>query len=297
MFGFIKPIFKMCMVIALLYSKPIISAMPLHYGTPMNSDISIISAMPVVVLHGLDSSSEELNPLCDWIKDTFDVNVFNLEIGNGDKTSLYTPLTYQLEELCETIYGIDELKDGFNFIGMSQGGLLARGYVEQCNLYPVINLITLVTPHGGEYISTIHFNLYTNFFQNYLSIAGYWRDPQQLDQYLSKCRYLPILNNEIQTAESDNQLNQMKSLMNFVLIWSPYDTVLSPAESGKFSFFSDNFKIIDLFDTDLYKKDLLGLKYLDEEDRLHIYETNCSHTDHRNPVCFSQLYPIFIEYL
>ena len=67
--------------------------------------------------------------------------------------------------------------------------------------------------------------------------------------------------------------------------------------SGKFSFFSVNFKIIDLFDTDLYKKDLLGLKYLDEEDRLHIYETNCSHTDHRNPVCFSQLYPIFIEYL
>jgi len=265
--------------------------------TRFNPVNTLNSVLPVVVLHGVESSSEKMIPFCDWITTNFNVKVFNIEIGNGEKTSIYTPLSKQLEELCATIYEINDLQEGFNFIGMSQGGLLARGYVEQCNLYPVKNLITLVTPHGGEYIKAITTNFYTKFFQEHLSVAGYWRDPQDLTNYLSKCSYLPILNNEIETNESIEQLEQISKLEHFVMIWSPYDTVLSPAESGKFSFFDEQLKVIRLEDTDLYKKDLLGLKYLNEIGRLNTYETNCSHVDHRNPVCFSQLYPIFKQYL
>ena len=97
---------------------------------------------PIVVLHGLESSIEKMVPLCEWIEDNFNRKVINIEIGNGEKTSLYTPLPEQLDELCDIIYNNKALENGFDFIGISQGGLLARGYVEQCNDYPVYNLIT-----------------------------------------------------------------------------------------------------------------------------------------------------------
>lgn len=290
MFGLVKNIIKNVFIMSVLFLKPVTT----HF---VNETHNVISSLPVVVLHGLESSSEKMSPFCDWLSDSFSVKVFNIEIGNGEKTSLYTPLTNQLDELCQTIYKLDELENGFNFIGMSQGGLLARGYVERCNLYPVKNLITLVTPHGGEFIKTITTNFYTKFYQEHLSVAGYWRNPLDLASYLTKCSYLPILNNEIETDASLSQKDHIKSLVNFILIWSPYDSVLSPPESGKFSLFDEKLQIISLVDTELYKKDLLGLKYLNDISRLQIYETNCSHIDHRNPSCYSQLYPILDQYI
>jgi palmitoyl-protein thioesterase len=254
--------------------------------------------LPTAILHGIDSSSKELVPFGEWISVNFNTKVFNLEIGNGAKTSLYMPMSDQLEELCKTIYAIEELKAGFNFIGMSQGGLLARGYVERCNVYPVDNLITLVTPHGGEYTSTIKIDFYTDFFQEHLSPAGYWRVPFDLPNgYLKKCKYLPLLNNEVEHRDSETQMENIMSLENMVLIWSPKDTVLFPPESAIFSVFTDNLEVVSLFETELYINDLLGLKYLNEQNRLHMYKTNCSHVDHRNPECYDQLKPIFQQFL
>lgn len=255
------------------------------------------SHLPVVVMHGLDSSSLNMEPFSSWIAAEFNTKVFNLEIGNGEKTSLYMPMTDQLGELCATIYATEELRDGFNFIGMSQGGLLARGYVERCNLSPVVNLITLVSPHGGEYLKTINTDMYSSFAQAHLSIAGYWRNPREMPAYLTKCSYLPLLNNEKENKGSQAQKKQMQSLANFVMVWSPADAVLSPPESGKFSFFDENLNVISLEDTEIYEADLLGLKYLNDQARLHTYQTNCSHVDHRNPICYSQLYDILKNFL
>ena len=252
--------------------------------------------MPIVVLHGVASSAPNMNVFSVWLEKTFNTKVFNIELGNGFKTSLYSPLTEQLNELCSTIYAVDELKDGFNFIGMSQGGLLARGYTEQCNKYPVLNLITMVSPHGGV-IENINIAMYSAFWQKQLSIASYWRDPQNLNNYLEKCSYLPIINNEKFTLISDLQIKNIKSLKNFILIWSENDDVVNPPESGKFSFYDYNYNVIDIEETLLYKDDLLGLKYLDEKNKFHIHETNCTHVQHRDPICFPQLYTIFKLYL
>jgi palmitoyl-protein thioesterase len=251
----------------------------------------------MVVLHGLDSSSEKMLDLCEWLVLTFDVTVFNLEIGNGAKTSMYTPLTTQLTDLCQLIYSIDELSDGFDFLGMSQGGLLARGYVEQCNAYPVRNLFTLVSPHGGEFKSNLHINLYAPFFQKHLSIASYWRNPHLLPLYLANCSYLPLLNNEFAHSTAADQRQNIIELENFVVLWSARDRVLSPPESAKFSFYDEQLNVVALEDTDLYKNDTLGLKYLNEQGRFHRYETNCSHVDHRNFVCFAQLYEVLRKFL
>jgi len=256
-------------------------------------------AIPIVVLHGLESSSEKMLPLCEWLEDTFSKKVINIEIGNGEKTSLYTPLPEQLTELCDTIYKTKELENGFDFIGISQGGLLARGYVEQCNDYPVNNLITLVTPHGGTFMRDSVDNnfMYTQISQKHISFAGYWRNPNRLEIYLDKSVYLPYLNNEKLHISMEKQKQNIISLSNFVMIWSPNDEIIYPSESGKFSFLDKDMNIIPIEETELYNEDTLGLKYLDDKERLHIYETNCSHVDHRNPVCFNELYDIFKYYI
>ena len=258
--------------------------------------------LPVVVLHGIASSQANMQGLVDWLGREFSLKVYNLEIGNGEKTSLYSPLTVQLSQLCATIYGMPGLKAGFNFIGMSQGGVLARGYVERCNAYPVATLITLVAPHGGVYLpGEIGKNMYAPFTQAHLSLSGYWRDPFQLDRYFTQCKYLPLLNNEnpltARTNLSLQQYTNILSLKNLVLVWSPKDEVLKPAESGKFSFYDASLNIIALADTLLYQADLLGLKTLQKSGRLATAQTNCSHVQHRDPICFSQLYPIFQKYL
>jgi len=249
---------------------------------------------PVVLLHGIASSAASLDSLSTWLHDEFHLDVFNVDIGNGERTSLYTSMPQQVDLLCDAIYNTPQLANGFNFIGMSQGGLLARGYVERCNKFPVRNLITLVSPHGGVYLPA-NLDMYTDFIQSHISIGGYWRDPRDLETYLAKCNFLPILDNEIQA--SAERKARVKSLHNFVFIWSQNDEVLQPPASGKFSVYDMDLNVIPLEERRIYTEDLIGLKYLNDEERLHVYQTNCTHVEHRDEKCFSQLYPIFERFL
>lgn len=269
------------------------------YAVPINSvNETNTSYIPIVVLHGILSSKQNMEPFSKWLENSFNAKLFNIEIGNGKKTSLFTSMNNQLNELCETIYTIPELKNGFHFIGMSQGGLLARGYVEKCNKYPVLNLITMVSPHGGVILDiNLGINMYNIFIQNTLSFSNYWRDPTNLDDYLNKCSYLPLLNNEKKHENFNKQKENIKSLTNFIMIWSPFDEILNPPESAEFSFYDKYYTIIPLDKTLLYNHDILGLKSLNDKNKLHIYKTNCTHTQHRDPICFPQLYNIFKQYL
>ena len=265
------------------------------------SPLNDTSSIPVVVLHGILSSAKQTKNLSDWISTTFDRVVFNIEVGSGAMTSAFTPMTFQTKVLCETIYEIDELSDGFDFIGISQGGLLARAYVETCNKYPVRNLITLVSPHGGitqnETLRQILPNIYEHEQQSYLSFSGYWRNSSDLDEYFKKCRFLPWLNNEVLTNMSKDYAFNMKMLVNFVLVWSDNDDVVYPKESAKFSFLDKDNNLVGIEDTDLYKNDDLGLRFLDETGSFHIHSVSCAHDKVKHSSCNNELYDILVNYL
>ena len=260
---------------------------PSVYGAPPPS---VYGAPPVLLLHGVASDSLTVQDLATWISDTFHVKVVNLEIGNGKKTSLNVQMPSQLDMLCNLIYSMKELENGFDFIGMSQGGLLARGYVERCNRFPVRNLITLATPHGGTYVAD------TPRFLIPTSVKGYWRDPTNLEEYLQKCDYLPGLNTETETVHQLKQRRNIVSLQNLVLIWSTEDGVVNPHQSGAFSFYDKDFNIIPIQQTTVYQT--LGIKTLDETNRFHIYNTNCTHQDHKESHCYeNQLHHILQLYI
>jgi palmitoyl-protein thioesterase len=259
----------------------------------------ITFAYPTVLMHGVLASKQNMDELKSLLELNFKIDVYNIEIGNGVGTSIFTPMESQLDILCNEIYKIDALKNGFNFIGMSQGGLLARGYVEYCNKYPVINLITLASPNGGVYYKTsIADNYYEPSKQESLSISNYWRDPYRYDIYLSNSTYLAQLNEE---KLYDSIINDLDVVKNFVMVWSPNDEVIMPPESGKFSllFVDQSGDLIkqNIFDSELYKMGNLGLKTLNDNNRLRIYQTDCMHSQHKEAACFHQLKPLFEEYL
>ena len=290
------------LLLALANAFSLVGALPIKYPAlpsanilPSADTLPSVEALPIVVLHGIASSAVRMDLLSMWLEKTFERTVFNIELGNGKQNSIYMPLMEQLDLLCDTIYAIPALEHGFDFLGMSQGGLLARGYVENCNGYPVRNLINLASPNGGVMLNT-EFDPYTPFYQEHFALSGYWRDPTRLGEYLEKCSYLPFLNNERETALSKQYKENICSLRNYIVIWSPFDDVVHPPESAKFSFYDKEYNIIPLRETVLYKDDLLGLRSLDETERLHIYETNCTHVQHRDPVCFGQLYTILKKY-
>lgn len=65
------------------------------------------------------------------------------------KRSLLDNMNRQIKEVCDQLAGIPELADGFNAIGLSQGGQFLRAYIERCNQPRVKKLITLGSQHQG----------------------------------------------------------------------------------------------------------------------------------------------------
>lgn len=248
---------------------------------------------PTVLMHGIASTKEELKPIQQHLEAT-GIKVYNIEIGNGKLDSIFKSMHWQVSQLCQTIYRIPALKNGFNFIGISQGGLLARGYVEMCNRYPVKNLITWGTPHQGVFgLSDFTIDspkMYTRFSQEHFSFSNYWKEPNYYDVYLMGATYLPYLNNEVEHDDSDRFRHNMESLENFVMVWSKNDGVITPPESCAFSF------IIDLKDTDQYKENWIGLRTLDESQRLYVYHTECTHVSFKSS-CLETMINTTIPYL
>jgi palmitoyl-protein thioesterase len=259
-----------------------------------------VNTKPIVLLHGIESHMENLEELKFWIQEMFDRLVYNLELGDGDDYSTDTPVYTQVDELKNTIYKIPELMKGFDFIGLSQGGLIGRAYVQLYNHlsnYQVNTLITLVTPHGGVYDKNLgFFNFYTKKMQNSLSFSNYWRNPNELIQYLTHSSFLADANNE-RLNKNETYKKNIMNLENFVMVYSPNDEIIKPPETGIFAIYDKKLHTVNLKSTELYKKDWLGLKYLDENNKLFFEHTNCTHVEHRMPICFPQLYPIFKQFL
>ena len=97
--------------------------------------------------------------------------------------------------------------DKINLIGVSQGGLLARCYVEKYGQYikPVHSLITYGTPHMG---------IYNSFLE--LKRLNYWKNPYKYDEYLNNNDFLVYINKE---TLIENGLIKRKQL-GVKLLWN-----------------------------------------------------------------------------
>ncbi len=253
---------------------------------------------PIVLVHGLTSDDKAMHPTIDYIRKYMgdDVYVTSLEVGNGELTSFSNAHT-QIEHLKDEICADPHLKNGFNIVAHSQGGLLSRYYVQKYNNPKVHTLITLGSPHQGiyglpgtldarfkwlDYMEAYAHNvLYSWSFQHYVSFAGYWHDTLHYDTYLKYACFLPYANNQILHPQADYFKNNLCSLKNMVLVMSHIEEIVEPRESCHFGFYKPGSKteLQTVFETDIYKNDTLGLKTLHESGRLHLRYADCTHSN------------------
>ena len=150
-----------------------------------------------VLRHGLTALASDMNELAGWLRQSFEgIYVLSVEIDNGHEDSIIFPMNKQVDLFCQAVLSDANLKDGFNVLVVSQEGLIVRAAVEKCSL-PAYSLITLVGIHQGVFgIPSVQFfpvpfrkliskYAYEDAVQNAISVAGYWRDPSQLDKYLA----------------------------------------------------------------------------------------------------------------
>jgi len=261
---------------------------------------------PVALMHGLDASAEAMKGAEQWIKADFPgIYTHNIEIGNGLYDSFFMPIEKQVEAFVKVVRADPNLAHGFNLVCHSQGGLLARAYIERYNNPPVHNFITWSTPHAGVYgvpdfnvlcpdkdcpwLNEIFSDLLegkAEFLQDHIAFAAYWRDPMNVTAFKAKNKFLADINNMRATKNATYRTN-MASLNAFLAMYTSRDGIVIPNTSPWFQFYADNSmeEVVPLRQTDTYLGDWIGLQTLDKAGKLFTHQCNCSHQDYPRPDC------------
>jgi len=177
------------------------------------------------------------------------------------------------------------------------GGQFLRAYVERFNNPPVHNLITFGSQHMG--ISDIPLcrswdllcqiarrtakqAVYGTWAQSNLVQAQYYRDPTNMETYLSSNHFLASINNEVPESRNVTYARNLSSLNKLVLVIFSKDKTVVPKESAWFGseaseeevlYGSNNQEIMVPFGEKtiipmrlqpLYQNDWIGLRELDE---------------------------------
>lgn len=247
--------------------------------TPLNSFL----LYPTILIHGIGGDVLDLVDLKTNLENR-GVEVYNMEIGNGKLDSIFWNMNKQCQVLGENIHNLSLQSEKINLIGVSQGGLLARCYVEKYghNIKPVHSLITYGTPHMG---------IYSSFLE--LKRLNYWKNPFKYQEYLDNNDFLTYINNDRNHTDMKLYRNNILNLDNFLVVWTDLEKVVDPPESTKFEFYNismaenlGNLEIVEFFESNIYLQDKIGLKELYEKGKMMVKKYDCLHEEFKHPKCF-----------
>ena len=191
---------------------------------------------PIIMMHGFAISehagtAHDWDNIRSWISELHPgTKTFALELFQG--VSSTRPMEEQLPVIVQNISDIITsnaalFHNGWIAMGHSQGGLMMRGVVEtmKSSLTPK-KLFSLAGVQNGYYglpfaipiigktlpLDVVTDLMYSSVFQKEFSVAGYWKDPLSYTRYNESCQFLPVLNNEKETAFSAMQRSNFESL-------------------------------------------------------------------------------------
>jgi palmitoyl-protein thioesterase len=250
----------------------------------------IIYSYPTFLIHGIASDTNELSDLNDYLTSN-NITTYNIEIGNGKVDSLFMDMNKQCDIFSLQVNDII-IKNKYkkvNIIGISQGGLTARCFIEKYSNNNINTLMTIGTPHMGIYDKNTNINS-----------LQYWKNPFYYNNYLNNNKYLRFINNE--NTINNIYKNNLININNFIVIWSSIDKVIKPLESSKFEFYNitlanneNKLSIIPLKYSEIYNKDYIGLKILGNKLQLQKYD--CEHDKFKTFNCFVNIFNDNLKYL
>lgn len=232
-----------------------------------------VQALPGKVLryfHGLSQTCEVASRVTKFFPD-FDIKC--ISSGNG----LLTNFEDQLRIACASLMAeVEVLKGGFTLMGFSNGALVARAVLQECDIgIYVKRLLILGGPQNGvALVPLLDKDLFIHKYIFALCDRPFFRT------LLGPCEFAKDFWSQKDPANALARLNNYHFInpknkariegLDLILAMSfESDTVVRPPNSGVFGFYKNEKmdELIELEDTDLYKKDLLGLRKLMQNTR------------------------------
>jgi len=271
------------------------------------------SGTPVVMMHGMgDFGNNPLGmvPIRKKIGQWTNSYVHSVELCSKatklsgcaieDQTNgFFMTMDAQVDQFARVVRADTNLRNGFNAIGFSQGNTVIRGYIHKYNNPPVKSFVSMhgvmmgvaglpqcpmnVTGLGAICRSVDqllgHHAVYSQFVQNRLAQANYYRDPTDLATYRKSGHFLPYINNEVPGKQNSTYTENFKSLEKLVLVMAQDDTMVHPKESEHFGYFKDGSdkELVSMKSAAWYTEDWFGLRSLDEAQKMDFYSTPGNH--------------------
>ena len=202
-----------------------------------------------------------------------------------------------VNSLCDGLSADPQLQNGFIGIGISQGGLWLRGFLQKCNNPPMKKLVTLGTPHQG--IDQVPYGVcklfswfcrigssfllnfvYSSFALNNVLSAHFFKHPTKYNDSLD------IYINRINSSPNPLYKNTLSSLEQLILVLFERDIVINPVESCHFGFRDSQLA------EDFVEYNSLGLSELDAAGKLHRLSMDAGHTRVSEEFLRYQLMPL-----
>lgn len=242
----------------------------------------------VVLMHGLGDAGS--NPGMQSLAKSIMTKYPNsyavaVDVANG-LASFFQRMPDQTAEFAKAVSSDPKLKDGFDVIGLSQGGLTIRDYVQNYagrNGYPAVRkFISICGVQNGVFdcpaeVKIIPF-LCDAFKSNPydflhlglpLSFSDYFVTSMNETQYLHENKYLPALNNQLPNRNA-SYVDAITKLDKMFLVEATKDTVVYPFASEQFGGYQFGTKdtVFTLRQGRLYTDNLFGLKTLDQASKV-----------------------------
>jgi len=258
--------------------------------------------LPTVFMHGMGDSC--FNPGMEQITKLVGDHVGSYSVcvptgpdqASDTNNGFFMTMNDNVDVWAAAIKNNTELANGFNAVGFSQGNSVIRGYIQKYNDPPVSTFLSVhgtvvgvasfpkCNPSGllGPVCKLISEFLvgpiaYTEFVQNKLFQADYFRDPKSLGASYKKHSQIAQWNNEGETVDPKIKENFGK-VKRFAMIKAEKDSMVYPNDGEWWGAFDTDGKTrLAMNQTEWYKQDLFGLKTADEAGKIFFDSTTGDH--------------------
>lgn len=291
------------------------------HSVKVTSDGQLSCYTPILFWHGMgDTAFGSINLERIALQRLFpNITILSVQVGSNameDRlASYFSNANTQIDDVCKAVLKNPKIKahGSVNMVGFSQGAQFVRGLIQRCPLNQngirVKNYISLGGQHQGVFglpncllkgfCTYINYLLsdgaYTNKVQSSLVQAAYWHDPTKEAIYREKSIFIGDLNNEQQINQT--YIDNLLQLDSLVLIGFEQDHMVVPRESSFFGFYEtgSTSNIIPLEQSDLYVRDRLGLKQLDESSRLRMISIPGEHLQYKMKWFIQQIAIVYLN--